>query len=331
MSHILAQLHQGGAIDKHRLAQDFQVNVRTIERDLGERLYGIAERTVEGRLQMTLAARATIPVSHLDTYARLVGAEHLFPDSSVHYLLEQLEAQQSAQYPLLIQSMPNEDLQGHGSQFALLQRAIEQQYECCFTYKAKHRQVQPYRLIHKNGVWYLAAVEGLQLKTFSVALIQSLQPDEARHFTPDPQHHGYINRKDDVWFTASTTEVLLRVDSETAHYFVRRAILPEQQHRKDADGSLLVTTHVSHLSQLLPVVRYWLPHVRILQPLAWHQTLVHGLEQALARWNLGSQSSLKTAPRDFPSVATLARKHSVQWFEQLFSGGTQCVPCRNPS
>lgn len=295
LSYILAQLHQGAAIDKHRLAQDFRVNVRTIERDLGERLYGIAERTAEGRWQLTLAARATIPARHLGTYARLVGAEHLFPDISLRYLLEQLEAQQPAQTALLVQSMPNEDMQGHGPQFALLQRAIEQQYECCFTYKAKHRHVQPYRLIHKNGVWYLAAVEGLQLKNFSVALIQSLQSDEASHFTPDPQHHDYINRKGDVWFTASTTEVLLRVDSEIAHYFVRRAILPEQQHRKDADDSLLVTTRVSHLSQLLPVVRYWLPHVRILQPLAWHQTLVQGLEQALARWDPGSQSALKAA------------------------------------
>lgn len=189
--------------------------------------------------------------------------------------------------------MPNEDLQGHQLQFALLKTAIERQYECQFIYKAKARHVQPYRLIHKTGVWYLAAVEGLQLKSFSVALIQSLQLNEASHFSPDRQHHDYIDRKDDVWFTASTTEVLLRVDSEIAHYFTRRAIFPEQQHRMDADGSLLVTTHVSHLSQLLPMVRYWLPHVRILRPVEWHETLVQGLEQALARWNPDSESSPK--------------------------------------
>lgn len=38
LSQILARLHQGAAVDKHQLAQDFQVDVRTIERDLGERL-----------------------------------------------------------------------------------------------------------------------------------------------------------------------------------------------------------------------------------------------------------------------------------------------------
>ena len=153
-------------------------------------------------------------------------------------------------------------------------------------------------MIHNNGVWYLAAAEGRQLKSFSVARIQSLQSDEASHFTPDRRHHDYINRKEDMWFATDTKEVLLRVDSEVAHYFVRRAILPRQQHRQDADGSLLVTAHVSHLNQLLPVVRYWLPHVRIVQPLAWHQALVHGLEQALAKWGAGSQCARAVSPVD---------------------------------
>lgn len=49
LSQILARLHQGDAVDKHQLAQDFQVDVRTIERDLGERLCGIVERSVDGQ------------------------------------------------------------------------------------------------------------------------------------------------------------------------------------------------------------------------------------------------------------------------------------------
>ena len=83
---------------------------------------------------------------------------------------------------------------------------------------------------------------------------------------PKREHTEYINGKEDVWFTEDTTEVLLRIAPEVAHYFLRRALLPHQQQRQDRDGSLLVSTHVNHMYQLLPVVRYWLPHVRILQP-----------------------------------------------------------------
>ena len=285
LSHILALLHQNDTIDKHQLALEFEVDVRTLERDLGERLHGIAERGPDGRWQLAHAARSTIPARHLRDYARLAGTEHLFPDASLRYLLEQLETPEPHR-ATQVQPTPQEDLggAGHHFHFTHLQTAIGQRNECRFTYKAKPRHAQPYRLIHKNGVWYLAAVEGGRLKNFSVALITALAVDEKSRFTPDPAHQDYINTKDDVWFTEGTTEALLRVAPEAAHYFTRRPLLPQQQQRPDADGSLLVTTHINHPQQLLPVVRYWLPHVRIVKPVAWHEAVVEELRQALVVW-----------------------------------------------
>ena len=283
LSHILALLHQGDAIDKRQLAQHFAVSVRSIERDLGKRLHGIAECTSQGHWQLTHTARSTIPARHLNGYAHLAGTEHLFPDASLRYLLAQIETPEP-QRATQVQPTPHEDLRTQSPLFAQLQTAIEQRRECQFTYKSKPRHAQPYRLIHKNGVWYLAAEEGGRLKNFSVALIEAMHVDEASCFAPKPAHQNYINTKDDVWFTEGTTEVLLRVAPAIAHYFTRRQQLPQQQHRADADGSLLVTTHINHINQLLPVVRYWLPNVRIVRPQEWHEALIEGLRQALAQW-----------------------------------------------
>jgi predicted DNA-binding transcriptional regulator YafY len=284
LSGILARLHQGEALDKHQLVQQFEVDVRTIERDLGQRLRGIAERNADGLWQLSQAWRATIPASHLHGYARLTGTVHLFPDPGLRHLLEQLETPEPRRVTH-VQPTPQEDLGAQGPQFTLLQAAIRQRHECRFTYKSKPRHAQPYRLIHKNGVWYLAAEEGGQLKNFSVALIEALQVDGAHRFAPKPAYQTYIDDKDDVWFTESTTEVLLRVAPEAAHYFARRQLLPRQQQRADADGSLLVTTQINHINQLLPVVRYWLPSVRIVRPVEWHAELVEGLRQTLAKWD----------------------------------------------
>lgn len=284
LSQILARLHQGDTIDKHQLARDFSVNVRTIERDLNERLHGIVERTDEGRWQLTPNARGNIPAKHLHGYARLSGTERLFPNNSLAYLLTQLEIPEPRR-ATQVQPIAQEDLKKHGATFADLQTAIEQRHPCSYIYKGKIRSAQPYRLLHKNGIWYLSAEEGGKLKNFSVALIQELQVDSASHFIPNPAHHAYINAKDDVWFTTETTEVLLRVAPEIAHYFARRQLLPQQQHRSDSDGSLLVTTHINHINQLLPVVRYWLPNVRIVRPMEWHEQLVQGLRQALGQWD----------------------------------------------
>lgn len=283
LSDILARLHQGEALDKHQLVAQYQVQVRTIERDLGERLRGIAIRSEDGLWRLSQAARGTIPRHYLSDYQRLAGTERLFPDPSLRYLLQQLETpppQRSTQ----VQPLPHEDLGPRSPLFLQLQSAIEARHVCRFTYKAKPRQTQPYRLIHRGGVWYLAAEEAGRLKNFSVALIEGLQVDTTHTFTPQRAHLDYIQAKDDVWFTEATTEVLLRVAPEVAHYFSRRALLPQQQQSPDDDGSLLVTTHINHINQLLPVVRYWLPYVRIVKPLEWHEELVAGLRQALVMW-----------------------------------------------
>lgn len=285
LSQILARLHQGDPVNKHDLAQHFKVDVRTIERDLNERLHGIAERGPNGYWQLSHSSRSTIPAQHLHRYARMAGTAQLFPDSSLHYLLGQLEVPEPRR-ATQVQATPQEDLRPQSSLFADLQKAIEQKWECRFTYKHTSRHAQPYRLIHKEGVWYLAAEEDGKLKNFSVARITALQVNENSRFAPKPAHQDYINRKEDVWFTSETTEVLLRISPEIAHYFTRRPLLPQQQHRQDTDGSLLVSTHISHVNQLLPVVRYWLPHVRILTPVAFHKQLLDELRSVLAQWEL---------------------------------------------
>lgn len=295
LSYILARLHQGEKIDKHELAQRFSVDVRTIERDLNQRLGDIAHNPKGEGWTLRPHACSTIPASTLNEYADMAGTSKLFPDSSLSYLLQQLKIP-ARQRALHVQPVPQESLPRHDQRFAQLQAAIEQCHECRFTYKGKPRQAQPYRLIHKHGIWYLAAVESQRLKNFSVALIDSLSVDTASRFAPQQQHLEYIRAKDDVWFTTETTEVLLRVAPEAAHYFARRELLPDQQHRLDGDQSLLVTTRISHPNQLLPVVRYWLPHVRILKPQQWHETLLQELRQALRQWEGDEAGEPASAP-----------------------------------
>lgn len=284
LSGILALLHQGDHLDKHLLADRFQVDVRTIERDLAERLDGIVERNAQGRWRLMHAARGAIPARHLNEYARLSGTQHLFPDSSLPYLLQQLDKPGNRR-TMLVQPAATEDLGATTPHFARLEAAIDHCFECRFEYKGKVRRVQPYRLIHKQGIWYLVATEDQRLKSFSVALVTGLAVDDGCRFSPKPEHHDYIDGKDDVWFAPDTVEVVLRVAPVAAHYFTRRALLPRQRHRVHADGALTVTSEISHPQQLLPIVRYWLPHVRIVQPKQWHEHLVSELKQALELWD----------------------------------------------
>ena len=272
LAQVIARLYQGERIDKHDLAVEFGVDVRTIERDLSQRLAGIAQCDPDGAWCIVPTVRAHIPTRLLGEYAELTGTQNLFPDKSLKFKLEQLDIS-ADQRALHVLPVASEDLRARSPEFARLGSAIHERHECRFHYKGKARRVQPYKLLTMNGVWYLAADEGGRLKNFSVALIADLDVDEASRFTPNPAHQDYIKTKDDVWFGTETTDVLLRVRPEVAHYFKRRALLPQQQQRADPDGSLVVSTRISHPQQLLPVVRFWLPHVRIIQPQAWQTEL----------------------------------------------------------
>ena len=297
LSHILALLHQGDAIDKQQLAQQFSVDVRTIERDLFERLKGIAERTPEGEWRIASARRSTIPARYLSEYSQLAGAAALFPDASLPWLIGQIETR-PAERGLHVQPVPEEDLRGQSRTFEQLQTAVQQHRPCQFTYKGKPRQTHPYRLIHKNGIWYLAAAElnaqtdtqkgaktgAQQLKNFSVARIEALRVDEHARFAPQPEHLAYLERQPDIWFTQQPEKATLRVAAAVAHYFTRRDLLPGQITRADADGSLLVTATIHHPQQLLPIVRYWMPHVRILEPQEWEEQLIHSVQETLLQW-----------------------------------------------
>ena len=142
-------------------------------------------------------------------------------------------------------------------------------------------------------MWYLAAVEGDLLKNFSVSLIQALDVGEQR-FKPDPEQLARIEQADDIWFTAQTTEVMLRVSPEVAHYFERRQLLPQQTQHRDTDGSLVLRTHINHPTQLLPVVRFWMPHVRIVNPRHLHDELVQSLRDTWERWGLEAQTEAQS-------------------------------------
>lgn len=285
ISHILARLHQGERLEKTQLARQFGVDIRTIERDQGERLAGIIERTADGHWQLAPSSRATIPATHLDEYARMAGVQHVFPDHSLPWLIGQLDTPAEAR-GLHVQPVPEEDLRAAAPAFDDLQRAVQRRHPCRFSYRGKARHARPYQLIHKNGLWYLAALEegGKQLKVFRLSSIRDLSVEDTVTFRRQRRHLDYLAGQSDIWFTPRATTVKLHAAAAIARHFQQRALLPKQTTQPNADGSLLISARIHHPTQLLPVVRYWMPHLRILTPHNWQRTLIHELRQTLAAW-----------------------------------------------
>lgn len=263
LASILLKLNQGESFSPQELADEFRVGERTIYRDLN-RLSGIAERSSDGKYRLVPEYRGKLRPKDLETFAQLVGVEDLFPQNNFRFLMALLDT--LSQSSFLVRGHHYEKLKPHDAQFQQLDKAIRDNKRCTLTYADKRRTLEPYRLVNNKGIWYLAATDEERLKSFSLSRISLLVVGD-EGFDPRADIQRQIEDEDDVWFGEEKTEVLLSVAPQVAYYFKRRKLLPLQVIDKELEnGGLIVSSRVSDANQVLPLVRYWIPHVRILEP-----------------------------------------------------------------
>ena len=165
-----------------------------------------------------------------------------------------------------------EDLSGREDSFRQLKQAIEQRQTVSFRYRKPEGEklvqgAQPYRLVNQSGIWYLAANDGGTLKSYTFTKMNGLLVEREQHFEPDPAMVARLEQEDSIWLNAQKTEVVLKIGRDAAGYFQRRQLIAGQKIEKElADGGLLVSCLIAHPNQILPIVRYWLPNIRIISP-----------------------------------------------------------------
>ena len=61
--------------------------------------------------------------------------------------------------------------------------------------------------------------------------------------------------------------MVLKVSKDVAVYFKRRKLVANQVIEKELeDGGLIISARVGHSNQVVPIVRYWIPHIRVISP-----------------------------------------------------------------
>lgn len=265
---ILVKLNQGEKLDPQKLAQEFDVNLRTIQRDINERFSYLPLEKNQGHYSLNPAFLGKLTLKDVQRFASLAGVSGLFPSLPEDFMREIFDAR--IQSALLVKGHHYEDLRGKESSFKLLERVIVARQTVDFSYQnaetTKRYEVEPYKLINNKGVWYLAAKHDGKLKTFSFSKLEGLAPC-GKAFVYDSALDATLAREDGVWFSEEPIEIVLKIDKSVAPYFKRRQLIANQTIEKElADGSLILSARVGHRNQVVPIVRYWIPNIRIISP-----------------------------------------------------------------
>lgn len=284
LAQVLVKLNQGESLDPGDLAAEFGVNLRTIQRDLNERFAYLPITKTNGRYRLDPTFLGRLSTRDIERFASLAGVRGLFPSFSDDFLRDIFDSQ--IQSALLVKGHNYEDLSGKEGQFRELERAIVGHRRVGFRYakgeaSKSYRDLEPYKLMNLKGIWYLAARDAGKLKTFAFTRIDGLLVSEET-FEADPSVGEKLAAEEGIWFTEDRTEIVLKIAKEVAGYFKRRKLIANQVIQMELeDGGLIVSAVVGHPNQIVPVVRYWIPHLRIISPDGLQAEMEKGLAEYL--------------------------------------------------
>ncbi len=269
LSQMLVKLNQGEKLNPQALAEEFGVNLRTVQRDLNVRFAYLPLQKTSGYYHLDPTFLGKLNIKDVDRFAGLAGVRGLFPSLSDEFLRDIFDAR--IQAAVMVKGHNYENLAGKETDFRHLERAIVGRQHIAFDYQKDsglkfYTGVAPFKLVNHKGIWYLAARDGDKLKSFSFSKIERIRVLDT-HFAPDTRVDKQLAEDDGIWLSDNQKEVVLKVNQDVAGYFKRRKLIANQVIEKELeDGGLIISAKVGHINQVMPIVRYWIPHIRIISP-----------------------------------------------------------------
>ncbi|EAK1935485.1 TPA: YafY family transcriptional regulator [Campylobacter jejuni] len=244
---ILSKFNNGESLSTQELAQEFNVDTRTIQRDLNERLTFMPIKKENGRYVLESFALGKLSFKDIQNFATLSGIAELYPKLDQGFIVDLLSHRVNK-----VLMVKNEGFQKVDYElFKDLSVAILKHNVLNFFYKEKERQTKPYKLVNSKGIWYLLGDESDKLKHFNLDKISKLRTKN-ENFIPNEKLQEQIQSDSNIWLEESK-EVILKLDKNAKEYFFRKEILSNYQ--------------IIDEDEILHLVKQWIPYIKILAPI----------------------------------------------------------------
>jgi len=271
LTDIIVRLNNGERLDLEQLAVDYGVSMRTLRRDFKERLAHLDFEEWGARFYRLNSNKVGyLNLTEIKRFARFASVQDLLPKIDRQFFHDKLNQS------VVVKGFTYENIQQHKDDFTAITTAIQQCQIIEFSYRkvtdsaqntqAKRYRLEPYHLLNKNGIWYVVGRQHEQTRAFCFTRISQLTVTDER-FDCDLAVKDSIVETDSLFFDNHISEIVIQVESKVAGYFERRDLLPNQELvRKLDSGDLLLACRNVHPREVIPIVQYWIPHVRIISP-----------------------------------------------------------------
>ena len=268
------------------LAEEYNVTLRTIQKDIYQRLKSFPiVKNSEGKLyfeygfsldKSMLSSEEMVLVSlALAQFEEVENFNHL-TDPILQKLLYP-----SMFNPYYIKYEDLEPLDTDSPIIVDLRKAIEDKNIIVAKFANKHVMIEPYRIANYDGFWYLFGrdVSAGKIKTFMIRKIEAIDRTEDHYKISHTQIDKILGYTHSAWFEdGEGFEVRIKVYPEIADYFRQKAFLRSQEIvSEEDDGTLIVTFEVTHDEDIDNIIKSWLPHIEVLEPKRFRQKILSEL------------------------------------------------------
>jgi predicted DNA-binding transcriptional regulator YafY len=290
LSKILSKLYAGEALSVTELAREFNVSDRTIQRDLNNRLisFPIYQDGKKWKMQEGFKLEKHHSIEEcvvLDIMEGIfVSHDGLFA-SKAKQLLSKLK---NEEFNPIYTKLDIEDISDKLKEIALLEEAIKNRVVIDTMYDMQGHFIsitlKPLKIANYEGFWYLIAVDSKdeKLKKYYLKSIKDIKITDEK-FKSDTDLEKLLENSRSIWFDDKTKPFLvtLFISSDIAKYIKRKPILKTQKIIKENDdGTLEISVMITHKMEIIPIVKYWMPHIRVLEP----RDIIDDIEEDLKRY-----------------------------------------------
>jgi predicted DNA-binding transcriptional regulator YafY len=290
---ILNELDSAKAVHTTDLAKEFNVSVRTAQRDIN------------------LLDKAGFPIislqkgqySFVEGFSlKKISVSH--DEASLMALFYELSESLGGRFPKVYSGIlkklfsPVTDT----PYFIKMPEVIRKDYPCLEVIEAgieqskttriiydKHKEeksyiIWPLKIVNYEGFWYLLARldENEQIRTFRLEKIKEAKLLDKTFSMPD-NLKILLDNSVNVWISDNRDkEIILKADADIAGYFKQKKYFPCQQIIKtEKDGSIVISTKVGQYEEALHVMMTWLPYIKVIKPPGFKEILSKILKESL--------------------------------------------------
>lgn len=288
---ILAKLNDGEALSVKELAQEFNVSTKTIQRDFNERLsaFHIYQDKRKWKMQegfsieKTKSLQEQLVLDIIEKMTESIGGK--FATTS-HKLLSKIK---NEEFNPLYTKLNIEDISDKFSEIQIIEKAIKDKTELECSYENEREgtfrtNIQPLKIVNYEGFWYLVAMRDNYVEKYYLKTLSNIK-ETSTTFIVKENIDELLENSINIWFKSDVEpfEVKIYADEVATKYFKRRALPTQSIETLSEGGTMEFTVTITDEMEIIPIIKYWLPHLRILEPVWIGEMIDEDLEVYLKK------------------------------------------------